>query len=312
MPRAESAVNTSRVADRLPNLGWTAPYLRHTAAALLSAVSIGGLLPVAGIEIETAVYWRFGIAASLGILVYILIAMLAFVAPITVREQIGKFYLKLGARCLKQFTFVRRVLSGYDVHVIEVDEEQKLLTVTLSSPLLGDDNEYRYQDPDNRVMRLFNKPVSINFELVPAAVDAELAEAGHHVREKKTDEGLWEGDHEENPDDVVVDPCVEMTDEVRLIDPMDVFNLVANDVDPEDIKTAEKKTLKRFEKYGASFDPVQFVSGAMGFAIGIGGVMALQYFQQEIIKGGSSGDVSSPEIPIQMGQLALETVVTVL
>jgi len=254
-----------------------------------------------------------GIAASLGFLVYILIALLAFVAPITIREQIGHFYLKLGARCLKQFTFVRRVLSGYDVHVIEVDEEQKLLSVTLSSPLLGEDNEYRYQDPDNRILRLFNKPVSINFELVPAAVDAELAEAGHHVREKKTDEGLWDGDHETNPDDVVVDPFVETSDELRLIDPMDTFNLVSNDVDPEDIKTAEKKTLKRFEKYGASFDAVQFLSGAMGFAVGIGGVMALQFFQQKIIQSGSgSGEIDSPEVPIQLTQIMLDTVGTLV
>jgi len=252
-----------------------------------------------------------GIAASLGLLIYILIPLLAFLAPISVREQIGRFYFKLGARCLKQFTFVRRVLSGYDVQVIEVDEEQKLLKVTLSSPLLGEDNEYRYKDHDNRVLRLMNKPVSINFELVPAAVDAELAEAGHHVREKKTDEGLWDGDHEKNPDDVVADPFVEMTDDLQLVDPIDVYNLTSNDVDPEDIKTAEKKTLKRFEKYGASFDPIQAVTGGMGFLIGIGGVMALEYFQKEVINS-SGGDVNSSEVPIQLGNIILETVVVLL
>lgn len=61
----------NRIVDRL-ELERAEPYLRHTAAALLSALSVagllailGGLLPAAGIEIETALYWRFGIAASL-------------------------------------------------------------------------------------------------------------------------------------------------------------------------------------------------------------------------------------------------------
>lgn len=66
-------MEASPLADRLPDgLRRAEPFLRHVVATLLSGLSVGGLLailggllPVAGIEIETGVYWRFGIATSL-------------------------------------------------------------------------------------------------------------------------------------------------------------------------------------------------------------------------------------------------------
>lgn len=249
------------------------------------------------------------LALSLGFLCYILVAMVAIGLPITLREQIGRFYLKLAARALKQWTFVRRVLSGYDVKRINVDEEQKLLKVTLTSPMLGDDNEYRFEDPDNRIMRLMNKPVALSFELIPAALDAELSEEGYHTGEKATNEGLWDGDHETAPDEVVVDPFVRMTDDLRLIDPIDVLNLVTNDVDPENIKSAEEKTKQRFSKYGGAVSPMELAGGAMGFIVGMGGILGIQYFQSEILSESSGGMPQGPTMPMHVADVALDAVV---
>lgn len=224
-----------------------------------------------------------------GFMLYTLIPVVSMAAPVAIREKVGTFYLKNGARCLGQFTFVRRVLSGYDILPISVDDEQKLLQVTLSSSTLGEDNEYRFSDPDNRVSRLFSKPVAIAFELVPAAVDAELAEWGQLVKQKEENEGMVATDGGE----ARVDPYVEADDDLRLVDPLDVYNLVTNDVDSENIKTAEKITKKRYEKYTDGVDLAQTMRVLLGFAVGAGGLMIMHYINNEFIGGGSGGPPGS-------------------
>lgn len=236
------------------------------------------------------------LAASLGFLVYLAIPFVVMGSAIEVRKRVGRYYLKLGTKSLKQFAFVRRVLSGYDILPIDVDDEQKLLKVTLSSSTLGENNEYRFKDPDNRILRLFNKPVALAYEQVPAAIDAELAELGHWVHEKHVDEGLWDGDMSD-PDNVSIDPYVEVSDGLHLVDPIDAYNVVVNDVDAENIKTAEKKTKKRFEKYSGGFSPMQMLSGVLGFATGVGGVMALRFFQDKFLDGSSASPPPNP-VPI--------------
>lgn len=235
------------------------------------------------------------IAASLGLLVYLLVPVLANFYPVEIRESIGRTYLKLGARCLKQFTFVRRVLSGYDVLPITVDDEKKLLKVTLKSSTLGDDDEYQFKDPDNRIQRLFGKPVALAYEEVPAAIDAELAELGHWVREKQMNSGLWSGDLDDK-ESVEIDPYVPMSDKLRLVDPIDVFELVSNDVDPENIKTAEKLTEMRYKEYGSDIGMAETVSTIMGFIVGVAGVAGVQYLRNQIMDGGGSG--SGVDVPV--------------
>jgi len=229
------------------------------------------------------------LAVVFGLMLYVLVAVAAIAAPVTIREKVGSFYLKLGAKSIGQFTFVRRVLSGYDILPISVDDEQKLLKVTLSSSTLGEDNEYPFKDPDNRIGRLFNKPIALAFELVPAAVDAELAEWGHRVKEKEENEGLLAYDGGEKR----VDPYVEADDSLRLVDPLDVFNIVTNDVDSENIKTAEKITKKRYEKYSDGVDIAQTLRVLMSFAVGAGGVMVMHYINNEMIDGTGGGPPGS-------------------
>jgi len=234
------------------------------------------------------------IAASAGLMVYLAIPAVVMNAPVHIRQRVGRFYLKLAARSFKQFTLVRRVLSGYDVLPIKVDDEQKLLQATLSSSTLGSDNKFRFADPDNRIKRLFNKPVALCFELVPAAIDASMAEWGHWVNEKATDKGFWSADYLKQPNDVAVDTYVETGDGLRIIDPVDAFNIVGNDVDAENIKTTEQLTKKRYEKYNPGMGLKQTARVAIGFAMGAGGFVGIQYFNEEIMGSGGSG----PSAPI--------------
>lgn len=252
------------------------------------------------------------IAASAGFMIYLAIPVLVTTAPIHIRQRVGTFYLNLAARCLKQFTFVRRVLSGYDIIPINVDDEQKLLKVTLSSSTLGSDSEYRFADPDNRVLRLFNKPVAAAFELVPAAIDAELSEWGHWVREKKIEEGLNRGDYLEEPEEVEYDPYVEASDGHRLVDPIDVYEIVPNDVDSENIKTGEQITKKRYELYNTGLGMKQTMRIMFGFAAGAGGVMAVQYVNEEVLGGGSGGAPIVGEETLQLAPMLADAVVMLI
>jgi hypothetical protein len=234
------------------------------------------------------------IAGSLGVLAYLLVPVLAFLTPIETRRAIGEAYLKMAARSFKQFTFVRRVLSGYDVLPISVDAEKKLLKVTLKSKMVGSDKEFQFSDPDNRIKRLYNKPVAIAFELVPAAIDAELAELGHWVREKNMNEGLWSGDPNGDPEAVKVKPYVEMPDHLHLVDPIDAFEIVPNSVDPENITTAVELTRERYRKYGSKIGLAETMGTIMGFAVGIATVAVLRYFNRNIMDNSGGGGLSNP------------------
>jgi len=241
------------------------------------------------------------IAASLGLMIYLAIPVLAMTAPVRIRERVGRFYFKLGAKSLKQFTLVRRVLSGYDIKPIAVDDEQKLLQVTLTSSTLGEDNTYRFADPDNRIKRLWNKPLGLNFEKVPAAVDAELSEWGYWARQKQNEEGMVDTATDGGDEKPRVDPYIPASSNLRLADPIDAFELVANDVDAENIKTAEKITEKRYEKYGEGIGLGQTVRAMMSYGVGVGGVMAVQYLNEQVMSGGGGSDpISAPTIMIDL------------
>lgn len=239
------------------------------------------------------------LAASAGFMCYLAVPFVVMSMPVEIRRKVGTFYFKLAAKSLKQFTFVRRILSGYDVLPISVDDEQKLLKVTLSSSMnpTSEDNEYPFKDPDNRIKRLFNKPVALCYEGVPAAIDASIAEWGYWFGEKHVNEGFQTGTMDD-PGSVTVDTYVKAKNSLRLVDPLDAYKVVLNDVDPENVKTAEKKTKQRFEKYNAGAPVKQIASGVLGAATGVGMMMALKFFQNKFLDGSAGGNVTSDPISV--------------
>lgn len=227
------------------------------------------------------------IAVSAGFMTYLAIPFIASGLPVDYRYRIGTFYFKLEARALKQFTFVRRVLSGYDILPIEVDNEQKLLKATLDSSRnpMSEDSQYPFKDPDSRIKRLYNKPVALNYEEVPAAVDAELAELGYWTEEKENNDGLYRGEGA----DAVVDIFLPVDDGLHLIDPIDCYNIIPNSVDPENVKTTEKLTVARHDKYGLPVDMTNMLTGLMAYFAGWGSVMGMKFFDEKFIGGGGGG-----------------------
>lgn len=231
------------------------------------------------------------IAACGGFMIYLLIPVFGMLYPAPIRQAIGRSYLKRGARVLKQFAFVRRVLGGYDVLPISVNDEEKLLEVTLSSSMVGSDKTYEFKDPDGRIKRLWNKPVAIAYEEVPAAVDPELAEIGHWVREHDINAGLNRGDK--------VAPYVPMSSGVHLAEPIDVYEIVPNAITPENITTGRQLTKKRFEKYSSRVGLAETMGVLVGFGAGIAGVAVLQYINQNILDGPGGGpDIPTGPVPI--------------
>lgn len=254
------------------------------------------------------------LSVMLGILIYVAIPAVAMSMPAPVRQRVGTFYGKLAARLLKQWSFTRRMLSGYDVFPIDVDDEEKLLKVTLSSSMLGESNTYPFKDPDNRIKRLYNKPVAVNYEGIPAAVDAELAELGATYSEMVKEEGkvvVNESKREDEDDEVLVRSTWPVDDTLRLVDPVEAFSLVPNAVSPENVKTARKKTKQRFEKYRDRVGAVQMMTGALGFAMGLGGILVMWYAQTNFIDG-SSTDPELPSSPLYLADVATQLVVSVL
>ncbi|MDR9432186.1 MAG: hypothetical protein RI568_16015, partial [Natronomonas sp.] len=91
-----------------------------------------------------------------------------------------------------------------------------------------------------------------------------------------------------------VDPYVETDSGLRLVDPLDAYSIVPNDIDSESIKTAEKKTKQRFAKYNPGVDIAQTLRVLMSFAVGAGGVMIMHYINSELMgDGGSDGPPGS-------------------
>lgn len=243
------------------------------------------------------------IAASLGFMIYLLVPVVAGTMDIHTKLRVGTAYYKMQARGLRQFTYLRRVLSGYDLIPIRVDAEKKLLKLTLDSKIARGKDEYPFNDPDNRIKRLFNKPVALAFELVPAAIDAELAEEGHWLREKREEEGLWTGDFDDPDSDVEVDPYFRMPDHLHLVDPIDAFNLIPNDVDPENVKSAVEWTKQRFSKYGSRVGISEAIGTILGFLAGAGAVVGMRYVNHQLLDGAAGGGVSGPVIDVPVGMV---------
>lgn len=227
------------------------------------------------------------LALTGGFAVYAVIAAAAMGARPGLRNTIGSHYLKMAMRTLGQAALVRRQM-GYDLLPLEYDDEQKLMTVTLSSSSIPGKsaNKHRFKDPDGRAKRLWQKPFVVTDELIPAALDAEISELGYWLSQKRVEEGLVRGEK--------VDPWLTVKNELRLADPRDALTMVANGVQPERIKTVEQITKKRFEKYGSRVNLEQTLRVVIGFAAGAGMVIGMNYFTTEIMDGSSS--VSGPVI----------------
>lgn len=236
------------------------------------------------------------VALGLGFLVYLIPPAFAALAGINVQRKIGNFYFDLSAKSFKQVALVRRMLSGYELLPIGVNDEEKHAQVTLSSGILGDDKKLPFKDPDQRIKRWCNKPFAIVPETVPAAVDAELSELGY----------WWARHDEENG--IVSNGKVQsyFTGETghRLIDPMDAVYLLVKDAEPESVETAKQLTKQRFSKYGNRLGLSETVGVVGGYIAGAGIVMVVRYVQTNVIEGGGGGMGGGSPVPVPMGDLS--------
>jgi hypothetical protein len=232
-----------------------------------------------------------GVAFSLGLLGYLLPAAVAPLFGVEVQRSIGQHYYKQGARSFRQFAFVRRALSGVELKPISVQADRRLAEVTLSSAMVGENHTLPFEDPAGRIGRLYNKPVAIVCEALPAATDPELAELGHWTHHKEMADGLDDGE--------IVDPHIGVSNEVRVSDPMDTLYLAGKSIEPENVKTAFELTRKRFEQYGSQLGMAETLGTLTGFAMGLGGVAGIRYLQNQVLDGaGGGGGVTAPPVPL--------------
>lgn len=239
-----------------------------------------------------SILWSI-ISLGFGLLFYLGLSAIGPAVNITARKRIGEFYFGLAARSFQQVALVRRTLAGYDLLPIGVNDEQKHAQVTLSSGIIGDDKKLPFKDPDNRIKRWQNKPFAVVPEMVPAAVDAELAEIGHYLQRHDEEGGIEKGDK--------IDPYIEASDELRLVDPVDAVYLITKNAQPEYVETAEQFTKERLSKYGSKIGLAETVGVITGYLVGVGGVVGIRYVQTRLLGGGGGGDgVPTDPLPMQI------------
>jgi len=244
------------------------------------------------------------IAFSLGVLIYLIPPVMAPATGIQTQQRIGDFYYHMSARALDKFAFVYRMIGGWNIIQVDVDDERKLAQVTLSSGMISDDKKLPFKDPDSRISRLYNKSMAVVIEDVPAAVDAELADLGYYAHKHKTERGLWDGQK--------VNPWMRVKDGVRAVDPLDVLYLVPNAVEPENVQTAKLLTKKRFEQYGNDVGVAETLGTITGFIVGVLGVAGVMYIKSNMLDGGGGDPGPTNPVPVDVAPMMMDVMGVVL
>lgn len=233
-------------------------------------------------------------ALVLGLFCYVLAAFGAAMAPVETRSRVMDFYASLAMRSYQRLAIVQRAMGQWELLPFDLDDEQRLAKVTLSSGMLGDDQELPFRDPADRVGRLYKRPFAMLPEVLPAAVDAELAEMGHWLRanDQRRDLGNEQGATK-------VQPYITVGTGLRLSAPIEAAYAAGNAVEPEWVQTVKDLTRMRFAKYGGDIGLAETAGIIMGFMVGAGGVVGIRYVQDSIIGGGGGGaGVNVPEVPM--------------
>lgn len=233
------------------------------------------------------------ISASFGLLCFLAIPFLSVGGGPRMRNRVAQFYWGQAARSIGKIALVWRNVGGPSLFQLKIDDQKGAGYVTLDDSVLGDPKELHFEDPDNRMKRWKRKPFVMVHEMVAGVVDPELGELGYHLRQYDAESGLAKGDK--------ADPYFAVPKQRRAVTIDDVHPLVINGSEPTDASTMVDFTRNRFAKYKDNVGAVEIISTFTGFAIGVGGVAALQYFQRKIIDGGGG---TEPQQPVPVGTLA--------
>lgn len=245
-----------------------------------------------------SVTWAF-VAFMGGLAMPLVIPLLGQVVALDLRQKISQQCFSWAEAVLGPTAIMWRKLGRPTLKSIEIDDEREVAEVTQSSGTLSDDQKHPFRDPADAKQTLFSKVVTVVPEGIPAAVDAEMAEIGY-----------WYDRHAQRGDlqkDGQIDPMVRMDTRSRAVDPHDVVAHLDESVTSEDIKTTERHTRARFEKYGGG--PSAKEAGVMlvSFGVGAGVVMGAVYVRQQILGGGGTagGGGITEELPPGMIDVAL-------
>jgi hypothetical protein len=248
------------------------------------------------------------LAASFGFMLYLVLAVGGQSLPVELRNRIADFYFGLGMRSYRQVALVRRVIGKYELKPIKLNDAEGSAELTLNSGLIGDDKKLPFKNPDDRIYRLYGKPLALVAENVPFAGDAELAEIGGALGEKAQQQSItWE-----SGDTHHADPYVQLETSLKAVDPANIANLIPNGVQPQNIKTTKQMTKKRYEKYSDRVGAKEALAAGMSFLMGAAGVVVIKYVQSKLIDESGGGGPPADQVPLTLydiGSVAVDAVV---
>jgi hypothetical protein len=222
------------------------------------------------------------LAFSTGLLAFLLLPTVAQSLPRLYQLKIGQWCYSSAMRSYGEIAIVWRELGGPELKPLKVDDEEGVARVILSSGTLGDDKDLAFEDIDRRLHRLHGRPLAVVPEIMPVAVDAEMAEMGHWFDQKGS-----AGEFDAGADRV--DPYLPMSDQLRAAHPFDTAHLAPASIGPQQIQTAKDMMEAAYSKYGGGVGAVESAATLIAFAGGAGVVAGLFYVRDQVVAGG--GDV---------------------
>jgi len=228
------------------------------------------------------VIWA-AVAFMIGLVIYIAVPMLfGPLFPAGIRQRLAEIYFSQATATMRRTTLLDRINSGFTLIATEFDAEWGCELTDVG------DQEYRIEDPRNRMTRLYSRPfgmASERFDVYCSARDAAAgkvhqlqAERGDHVSTKRvqTDGGQtkmvteWTNAH------------VTIPDGLQTVSLHGIAGILGGQASP----TLGEDVYDDIKKSQAAFDSRSVLEG-MTFIVAFAAVFGLMWFAANY--GGSAG-----------------------
>jgi len=226
------------------------------------------------------VIWA-AVAFMLGLVIYIAVPMLfGPLFPAGIRQRLAEIYFSQATATMRRTTLLDRINSGFTLIATGFDAEWGCELTDVG------DQEYRIEDPRNRMARLYSRPfgmASERFDVYCSARDAAAgkahqlqAERGNHRHDVAVDGG------DQSSPVTVANAHVTIPDGLQTVSLHGIAGILGGQASP----TLGEDVYDDIKKSQAAFDSRSVLEG-MTFIVAFAAVFGLMWFAANY--GGSAG-----------------------